>query len=425
MRDSSSALTVNRPFYRVIALILSLSLLLGLTSCNKRSAPSTNEARAAVEDEYGMSFTLENREISEDGSVAMWVFVSDDNTLRVTVTWIEGTSDKFTFEEERISNGKPARPSETYATEPTERETSETGPSRAEPRQRDGMIKVGIINNDYNESGYRTANDKDMKATFNKDNGYDAGFFYSNGGDAQVEAARKFINDGVDYLLISAANSSGWDSVLKDAKTAGVKVILFDRTIDADESLYEASVISDMTLEGQKAVNWLSSQGLSECKIIHLQGIKGSAAQQGRTVPLEIEVKLHPNWKIVKQESAEWGADRAKDIVQSVIKSGEKFNVIYAENDDMAKGAVEALDKAKITHGVGGEVIIISFDCNKWALEEVLAGRWNCDMQCSPFQASYIDNIIKNGTTRKTVIIDDKLFEAGRITQEDVDKYGL
>ena len=103
------------------------------------------------------------------------------------------------------------------------------------------LIKVGIINNDPNESGYRTANDKDMKATFTEENGYDASFAYSLKNDEQIAAAQTFIQSEVDYLLISAAGTSGWDSVLKDAQAQGIKVILFDRTIDADESLYRSA----------------------------------------------------------------------------------------------------------------------------------------------------------------------------------------
>ena len=111
------------------------------------------------------------------------------------------------------------------------------------------LITVGIINNDPNESGYRTANDKDLKETFTEANGYSASFAYSMKNDEQITAAQKFIQDGVDYLLLSAADTAGWDSVLMDAQDAGVRVILFDRTIDADESLYEASIVSDMDKE--------------------------------------------------------------------------------------------------------------------------------------------------------------------------------
>ena len=293
----------------------------------------------------------------------------------------------------------------------------------------DKTIKVGIINNDPNESGYRTANDKDMKATFTKENGYEASFAYSLKNDEQIAAAQKFIQDDVDYLLLSAADTAGWDSVLKDAKDAGIKVILFDRTIDADSSLYEASIVSDMAKEGQTAVDWLKGQKLSEYNVIHLQGVMGCAAQKGRSGALD-EAVSSLGWKLVTQQTAEWNAEKAQQIVQSAIDSGEKFNVIYAENDDMAKGAVAALDKANISHGVGKDVIVMGFDCNKWALEELLAKNWNYDGQCNPFQASYINSIIKDiegGKTisEKVIVMDEKGFDASTITKEDVDKYGI
>ena len=292
-----------------------------------------------------------------------------------------------------------------------------------------GLIKVGIINNDPNESGYRTANDKSMKDMFTEENGYEASFAYSLKNDEQITAAQKFIQDGVDYLLLSAADVSGWDTVLQDAQAAGTQVILFDRTIEADDSLYVASIVSDMALEGETAVNWLKDQGLSEYNIIHIQGVMGSAAQVGRTGAVDAAVESD-GWNLVTQQTAEWNAEKAQQIVQSVIDAGTSFNVIYAENDDMAKGAVAALDKANISHGVDGDVIVMGFDCNKWALEELLAGNWNYDGQCNPFQAPYIDEIIKKleageEVTEKVVILEEKGFDATTITQEDVDTYGI
>ncbi|MBO4375475.1 MAG: ABC transporter substrate-binding protein [Lachnospiraceae bacterium] len=332
----------------------------------------------------------------------------------------------------------PAPAAEPAAEEPAAEEPAAEEPAAEEPAAEaeapaadsGELIKVGIINNDPNESGYRTANDKDLKATFSKENGYDASFAYSLKNDEQITAAQKFIQDGVDYLLLSAADTSGWDSVLKDAQDAGISVILFDRTIDADPSLYAASIVSDMDKEGETAVNWLASQNLDEYNVIHIQGVMGSAAQKGRSGALDAKVAAESNWNIVTQQTAEWNAENAQQIVQSVIDAGTKFNVIYAENDDMAKGAVAALDKANISHGVGKDVIVMGFDCNKWALEELLAQNWNYDGQCNPFQSSYINDVIKTlesgGTiSEKTIIMDEKGFDATTITQEDVDSYGI
>ena len=319
---------------------------------------------------------------------------------------------------------------DTAATDTAVTESEGTAEDAAPAADSGELIKVGIINNDPNESGYRTANDKDLKAMFTEENGYEASFAYSLKNDEQITAAQKFIQDGVDYLLLSAADTAGWDSVLQDAQDAGIRVILFDRTIDADESLYEASIVSDMDKEGETAVNWLKDQGLDEYNIIHIQGVMGSAAQQGRTGALDAEVAANDNWKLVTQQTAEWNAEKAQQIVQSVIDSGQKFNVIYAENDDMAKGAVAALDKANISHGVDGDVIVMGFDCNQWALSELLAGNWNYDGQCNPFQASYIDEVIKtiesgSEPAEKTIIMEEKGFDAKTITQDDVDTYGI
>ena len=291
------------------------------------------------------------------------------------------------------------------------------------------LIKVGIINNDPNESGYRTANVNDLKATFTKENGFDASFAYSLKNEEQINAAQKFIQDEVDYLLLSAADTAGWDSVLKDSKDAGTRVILFDRTIDADESLYDASIVSDMAKEGEQAVKWLESQDLASYDIIHLQGVIGSAAQKGRSGALN-DTAASKGWNIITQQTADWNAEKAQQIVQSVIDSGKKFNVIYAENDDMAKGAVAALDRANISHGVDKDVVVIGFDCNKWALEELQKGNWNYDGQCNPFQSTYILEVIdklENGETlsQKTIIMDEKGFDAKTITAEDVENYGI
>lgn len=303
-------------------------------------------------------------------------------------------------------------------------------PATEAPAADGGLIKVGIINNDPNESGYRTANDADLKKTFTKENGYDASFAYSLKNEEQIAAAQKFIQDEVDYLLISAAGTSGWDTVLKDAQDAGIQVILFDRTIDADPSLYAASIVSDMAKEGETAVNWLASQNKDVYNVIHIQGVMGSAAQIGRSGALDTKVAENDNWNIVTQQTAEWNAENAQQIVQAVIDSGKEFNVIYAENDDMAKGAVAALDAAGITHGVNGDVIVMGFDCNKWALEELLKGNWNYDGQCNPFQSSYINDIIAtleagNTPAEKTIIMEEKGFDASTITQADVDTYGI
>jgi len=290
-------------------------------------------------------------------------------------------------------------------------------------------ITVGIVNNPPSESGYREANVKDFEKVFTAENGYEAKTFYSLKNDEQLNAAQQFITDGVDYLLISAAETTGWDAVLTSAQENGIGVFLFDRMIDCDESLYNAAVVSDMANQGKLAVEWMLAQNLEEYNIIHIQGAMGSDAQIGRTGAVDEQVAAG-KFNLVVQQTATWDEAEAKKIVESVINSGEAFNIVYAENDGMARGAVAALDEAGITHGVNGDVIIMGFDCNKWALEEVLAGNWNYDGQCSPFQAQVISDMIQtleNGgeLEAKKVISEEKGFDAATITAEDVATYGL
>lgn len=301
--------------------------------------------------------------------------------------------------------------------------------SGSSSKREGSLIKVGIINNKPDESGYREANNRDMQKMFTAENGYAAEFIYCETNDKQIRAAQKYIQDGKDYILISAADAKGWDTVLQTAFDAGVHVILFDRLVDVNAQLYDSAVVSDMEKEGDLAVQWLEGQKLDRYRILHLQGRKGSAAQLGRTLPLQRKVDSEDKWDIIRQEAANWNEVEAREIVEKVIASGTSFNVVYAENDNMAKGAAVALDAAGITHGVGKDVVIMAFDCNKWALKALLNQEWNYDGQCNPFQASYVDKVIRQIESgkkpEKKVFLDEVGFDAKTITVEDVEKFGI
>ncbi|WP_251317607.1 substrate-binding domain-containing protein [Flintibacter muris] len=299
----------------------------------------------------------------------------------------------------------------------------------ATPAASGELITVGVINNDPNESGYRTANDAAMRAMFTEENGYKATFYNNNDAAQQIAEAQQMIQNEVDFLLLSPASTTGWDTVLKDAQDAGTQIILFDRMLEADESMYVAAVVSDMPAEGKTAVDWLAAQGLDEYNIIHIQGLMGSDAQLGRTGALDEKVAAEANWNYVTQQTASWDEETARTITQSVIDRGESFNVIYAENNGMARGAVAALDANGITHGKDGEVIVMGFDSDTWAMESVLNGSWNYMGLCNPLQAETVDSIIKdlvagNAPAQKIIYTPEQGFDAATITQADVDTYG-
>lgn len=271
-----------------------------------------------------------------------------------------------------------------------------TGLVFAQTTAKGSLIKVGIVNLPPEESGYRQANVEDMNTVFSKANGYDAKQTNTADNSEQIAAAQGYIRDGVNYLLISAANASGWDNVLQSAKKAGVKVFLFDRLITTDPTNYQAALVSDMAAEGEIAVNWLLKQKLPQYNVILIRGQLGSAAEIGRSGAL-LKARDAGKLKIVADGTGgdSWSLEEARKVVEAAIAAKKDFNVIYAENDGMAQGAVQALDAAGITHGKNGKVKIIGFDFNRFALRNVQAGYWDCDVQCSPRQAAEISGWIK------------------------------
>jgi simple sugar transport system substrate-binding protein len=297
-------------------------------------------------------------------------------------------------------------------------------------------IPVGIVNLHPSESGYREANVLDMARVFSTANGYRVLNANVNTLNEQLAAANQFINEGVKYLLISAADTDGWDSVLASAKRAGIKVFKFDRTINTSPDNYEAAVVSDMWAQGRRAVAWLEAQNRpGGYRFIHINGQMGSAPQRGRSEPLNEAIAKHPNWTLVRTGTGgdTWSADEAKRIVEAAIAARENFNTIYAHNDGMAQGAMAALREAGISHGVNGDVWIIGYDFNRFALRHVMAGEWNLDVQSSPRQADVIHGFIQdleagrrpNIPANKTVILDEIVADRTNVDQAFIAQFGI
>ena len=293
--------------------------------------------------------------------------------------------------------------------------------------QESGLTKVGIVNLPPEESGYRQANVEDMNSVFSEANGYDAKQTNTMDNSEQIAAAKGYIRDGVDYLLISAANASGWDNTLKSAKDAGIQVILFDRAIDTDPSNYQAAILSDMAYEGEKAVEWVLGLDLDEINLILIRGQMGSAAEIGRSAAV-LDAAKAGKLNIVADGTGgdSWSLEEARKVVEAAIAAGKDFNVIYAQNDGMAQGAVQALEAAGISHGKGGKVKVIGFDFNRFALRNVQAGYWDADMQCNPRQAAQVSEWIKSGKMPSGIVYQEELLlTTDTITDELIEKWGI
>jgi simple sugar transport system substrate-binding protein len=295
----------------------------------------------------------------------------------------------------------------------------------------DELISVGIVNLPPEESGYRQANVEDMNNVFSEANGYDARQTNTGDNSEQIAAAQGYIRDGVDYLLISAANASGWDNVLQSAADAGVTVFLFDRLIDTDESNFQAALVSDMYAQGTNTVNWLLDQGLDEYNVVLIRGQLGSAAEIGRSAAV-LAAEEAGDLTIVADGTGgdSWSLEEARRVVEAAIAAGKDFNVVYAQNDGMAQGAVQALEAAGISHGADGDVIIIGFDFNRFALRNVQAGYWNYNQQSSPRQAAEISEWIQDLEAGRSipngiVYIDELGVDTDTVTEEIIANHGI
>jgi simple sugar transport system substrate-binding protein len=292
-----------------------------------------------------------------------------------------------------------------------------------------GLIKVGFAQCKADESDWRKANTSSMQDAFSAANGFELVMADSNNDAAkQVADVQGFIDSEVDYIIIAAVNMDGWDTVLGNAKDAGIPVILMDRTINANEDLYVCWVGGGFYNEGVKATDWISTRFTADdtVNIVNLQGQLGASAQVGRTQALEDAIGKNSNWKMLAQQTGEWSTDTAKEIMTSWIQQyGDDINVVYAENDNMADGAIQALEEAGMKVGGDDGVAIISFDANRAYLQMTLEGKINCNVECNPQLGPKAAEIVKliegGGTPEKKESIDETAFYYDTITQDIID----
>lgn len=261
-----------------------------------------------------------------------------------------------------------------------------------------GLITVGFAQVGH-ESDWRTASTNSVQAALSEENGIDLQFVdCDNDSAAQLEAVRNFISQDVDYIVIDPIVSTGWDTVLTEAEDAGIPVIVIDRTID-DSDKYVSWVGSEFTNEGLAAGAWLKAyaeeKGIGELNILEITGTTGSSAEIGRTAGFHKYVEDN-GWNLIDSQTGDFTQEGGQSVMESYCKSYEgKFNVVICQNDNEAFGAIDAMKAAGVSYGVGGDVILISFDACKAGLTDVLAGQINADFQCNPLQGPDCLNIIQ------------------------------
>ena len=276
-----------------------------------------------------------------------------------------------------------AAPAESQAAAPAETTPAEAPAETpaAEPAASGDVIKVGFAQVGH-ESDWRAANTKNYQDTFSAANGYELSFVDCDNDHAvQIETVRGFIEQELDYICIAPIQSAGWDTVLQEAQDAGIPVLIVDRAVDADASLYTTALGCDMITEGETAGNWLAEYLDGEdANILVIEGSVGASATLGRTEGFNNIVADHSEWEVLDSQSGDFTQAGGQEVMESFIKSYSDFNVVVCQNDNEAYGAMDAMDAAGITYGVDGDVIIISFDATHDGLQYTLDGKITCNV---------------------------------------------
>lgn len=280
------------------------------------------------------------------------------------------------------------------------------------------------------ESDWRSANTESMKSTFTAEKGYT--LLFEDGQQKQsnqIMAIRTFIQQEVDYIVLAPVTETGWDTVLQEAKDAGIPVIIVDRRVDvSDESLFTCWIGSDFELEGKKAAEWLNlyvtQQGIasSDIHIVNIQGTIGASAQIGRTKGLQDAVRKN-GWDLLVEVTGDFTQAKGKEVMEALLKQYDNINVVYCENDNEALGAIEAIEAAGKRVGsdiAGGEIMVISFDgVNEQAIDYVTEDKITCIAECNPLHGPRVQAVIElleaGEMPDKFSYVDEKIFSANEM----------
>jgi simple sugar transport system substrate-binding protein len=289
-------------------------------------------------------------------------------------------------------------------------------PLAAAPKIVLGLSQIGA------ESEWRTANTESIKSAA-KEAGIDLKFSDAQQKqENQIKAIRSFIAQKVDVIAFSPVVESGWETVLREAKAAHIPVILSDRAVDVkDDSLWVSFMGSDFVEEGRRAARWLMDYkpvkdlaAKGPVNIVELQGTVGSAPAIDRKKGFEEIIKDKPNFKITRSQTGDFTRAKGKEVMEAFLKADKNINVLYAHNDDMAIGAIQAIEEAGLKPGK--DITIVSIDAVKGAFEAMMAGKLNCSVECSPLLGPQLMDAVKDlkagKTLPKRIVTKESVFPA-------------
>jgi ABC-type sugar transport system substrate-binding protein len=286
----------------------------------------------------------------------------------------------------------------------------------------DGTITMGFAQVGA-ESGWRTAN-----TTSIQDSAKEAGITlkFSDAQqkqENQIKAIRSYIQQKVDVIAFSPVVETGWDTVLQEAKRAGIPVILTDRAVDSeDTSLYETFLGSDFVLEGEKAGQWLVENaadsdvdGDGDINVVQLEGTTGAAPAIDRAEGFATSIAADPSIEVTASQTGDFTRDGGKQVMESFLNSEDGIDVVFAHNDDMGLGAIEAIEAAGLVPGE--DIKIITVDAVKDGMQALADGKINYIVECNPLLGPQLMDLAEKVVAGDEVP-ERVVTEEGAFTQE-------
>ncbi|HWP40021.1 MAG TPA: ABC transporter substrate-binding protein [Tepidisphaeraceae bacterium] len=265
------------------------------------------------------------------------------------------------------------------------------------------------------ESAWRTANTRSIREEAEK-RGIDLRFSDAQQKqENQIKALRSFIAQRVDVIMFSPVIETGWGPVMQEIRAAGIPVIVADRRPDVDESMYVTFIGSDFVEEGRRAAEWLAGRMNGQANIAELQGTTGSAPANDRAKGFREVLERYPGMKIIKSQTGDFTRSGGKEVMEAFLKSpeGPQINALFAHNDDMALGAIQAIEE--VGRKPGQDIIIVSIDGVKGAFEAMVAGKLNCTVECNPligpqlFDA--VEKLMRGEPLPKRIAVEEGVYD--------------
>ncbi|QNE44357.1 ABC transporter substrate-binding protein [Frigoribacterium sp. NBH87] len=275
-----------------------------------------------------------------------------------------------------------------------------------------GFVAVGP------EGAWRQANESNIQDTFTKEAGFDLKYAPATNNDqkSQIDAFTSFVDEGVDVILLSATEGSGWEDSLERAKEAEIPVVLIDRGIEPDDtSLYATRIAPDNIAVSESVAEWAKTALPEGGKYFTLEGPAGVSVVNERNEGWDDVIGSESSFTKIGAQTANWSTEEAKSVFETVLKSnGNDVQMVFAQNDEMGLGAVQAVEEAGLTPGV--DVKIATIDGTKSALEALADGKLSFVAEYNPLfgdtALEAVQKLLDGDSVESSIVVESATFDS-------------